>query len=147
MDIIYTTNCEGRGVVFAERAQAEEVGQVWQALKHSGSWGEFKAAMPAAAYAEVLENLGLDDDEVDLAEAFDADSVPGYADGDYPMWLQSEALNWFPKEVAARFGDADASVLNGDFLELPAERAEEIAEALLVARPDWTVTRSDLYFV
>lgn len=70
--------------------------------------------MPLAEYATVLENLELDNDEVDLDEAFDPEEVPGHADGDYPTWLASRALDWFPEEVAAQFGSTGASILNGD---------------------------------
>lgn len=146
MDIIYTTNTDGQGAVFADRGVAEDVAQVWAALRGSETWGEFKAAMPPAEYANVLENLELANEEVDLDEAFDPEEVPGYADGDYPAWLASRALDWFPEEVVAQFGSTGASILNGDALELPAERADEIAEALRQARPGWTVTRTDLFF-
>ncbi len=147
MHIVYTTNTDGQGAVFAERTAAEEVAQVWAALRDSQTWGEFKAAMPPVEYATVLEDLELEGDEVDLDEAFDPEEVPGHADGDYPTWLASRALDWFPEEVAAQFGSTGASVLNGDGLELPAEQADKIAEALRLARPGWTVTKTDLFFV
>lgn len=147
MDIVYTTNTDGAGAVFAERTAAEEVAQVWAALSDSKTWREFKAAMPPAEYATALENLELDEDEVDLDEAFDPGEIPGHTDGDYPTWLASKALDWFPKEVAAQFGSTVASTLNGDALEFPAERADEIAEALRLARPEWTVTKTDRFFV
>lgn len=43
MDIIYTTNTDGQGAVFADRTAAEEVAQIWAALRDSETWGEFKS--------------------------------------------------------------------------------------------------------
>ena len=146
MDIVYTINTEGAGAVFAERAAAEESAQVWSALRESKTWGEFKAAMPPAEFATVLENMKLDDDEVDLESAFDPDEVPGHADGLFPTCLQAKALRWFPEELIARYGEAALSTHDGEFLDLPANIADEVAEALRLARPEWTVTRTDLYF-
>lgn len=147
MDIVYNINNEAQGAaVFAERSLAEEVAQIWQALRSATTWGEFKAAMPRVEYERLVESLELED-EVDPNAIFNASIVPGYDDGDYPTWLQAEALHWFPEELIDQYGGASSSTLNGPYLYLPAERADEIAEALRAARPDWTVTRTKLWLM
>ena len=52
---------------------------------------------------------------------------------------------WFPRELGAKYsGDGELSLHNGEFLVLPADRADEIA-ADLVGRGH-TATRSELFF-
>src|SRR5208283_1509876 len=59
LDLVYTPS-EYFGVVFAERALARRAAQVWRAVQESTTWGEFRTAMPAADWEEVVNRL--DDD-------------------------------------------------------------------------------------
>ena len=102
-DILYTTKSEA-GAVFAERRLAEHVATIYDALRHSTTWREFAAAMPANEYARTLEYQGLEPDEVDLDAPFDPNTVGGYADGTYPTWLQAEAVKWFPQDLIDKYG-------------------------------------------
>ena len=146
MDILYATNeAIGNRLVFAPREWAESVARIHQALQTATTWGEFKEALTDDEFEDVLDRNELDDDDIDLATPFDAESdAPGYADGDYPDWLQQRGLEWFPKELIAKFGEPGLSMINGEFLDLPPNRADEIAEDLRAI--GHTVTRSDLYF-
>lgn len=129
MDVVYRI-IETGDLVFAEREQAESVARIRSACAESTTWGEFKAAVRADEFAEVLDNLDADEADVDPAAAFDPDELPGYTDGNYPQWLQQSMLSWFPAELIERFGSDVDSVLNGEFLELRPEDAEAIAGAL-----------------
>lgn len=143
MDILYTVT-ETDAAVFAERDKAESVARIHAACEEALTWGEFRARLEPAEFAEVLDYMDMEAGEVDAAATFNADHLPGYEDGDYPEWLQSTMLEWFPKDLIAQFGSHEDSVFNGDFLELPAARADEIAEEL--RHRGHTVTRSELSF-
>lgn len=62
--------------------------------------------------------------------SFDPDSIPGYADGDWPAWPARDMLHWMPEEVKNEYGRVDSSVLNGFFLWLDPDMKHEIASAL-----------------
>ena len=63
-------------------------------------------------------------------DAFDAIDIPGYEDGDWPLWPLQEMLDWMPKDIQQRFGKVVPSAVNGDCLELISEKADEIVKAL-----------------
>ena len=68
--------------------------------------------------------------------------VPGYAQGDYPEWLRKSALEWFPPELIEKYtGSLEYTMPNGEALELPASRAEEIAAICAMGH---RVERTDL---
>lgn len=145
MEILYTTSIEIDGVVFAEKAKAESVARIRQACDTATTWGEFRSQLTAEDWDDIVDYNELDEDEYDPAARFDADNLAGYADGDYPEWLQATMLNWFPKELIAKYAGEEAdSVLNGEFLILPAERADEIASDL--TQRGHSVERSELPF-
>lgn len=101
-------------------------------LDTSWTWGDFRRQTPPAAYAEVVrayleEEIPLGDDDPLLLGSFSN----AYTNGDYPAWLQQEMLSWFPEDITEKFGGTEEdSIFNGPFLLLPAERADEIADAL-----------------
>lgn len=145
MEILYTTSDEIEGVVFAEKAKAESVARIRQACETATTWGEFRSQLTAEDWDDVVDYNELDDDEFDPAASFEADHLAGYADGDYPEWLQATMQRWFPKDLIAKYAGEEAdSVHNGEFLILPAERADEIARDL-TARGH-VVERSALQF-
>ena len=146
MEILFTTSDEIEGVVFAEKAKAESVARIHQACDTATTWGEFRSQLTAEEWAEIVDNNDLDDEDYDPTDPFDASKdITGYADGFYPEWLQATMLGWFPKDLITKYsGDEADSVHNGEFLILPAERADEIASDL-TARGH-VVERSELPF-
>jgi hypothetical protein len=54
LDLVYTPS-DYFGVLFAERALARRVAQIWRAVQESTTWREFRTAMPAADWEEVVE--------------------------------------------------------------------------------------------
>jgi hypothetical protein len=145
MDIVYRVGGDGfQCALFAERDSAEKVAQILAALRQSTTWGEFRAKLPEGEWEDVLQYCFDEDPPADDAR-FHRDIVPGYADGDYPEWLRSSALEWFPASLIEKHGGwVDTTVLNGDALELPAGKAEAIAEDLRAM--GHRVERSDLDF-
>lgn len=145
MDILYTTAQGIDGVVFAERVAAESVARIHAALNGSRTWGELRAALTPEEYGEILGNNELEADELSPDDGFDADrDVTGYADGYYPAFLQRNMLQWFPRDLAAKYGRVHATLHDGEVLVLPADQAQAIA-AELIARGH-AVERSELLF-
>lgn len=128
MDIVYNISETG-AAVFAERTKAEHVGRIHRTFASAGTWSEVRAGLGEDAFAELLEYVDPDDHEVGDAAAFSTGQVPAYCDGDYPEWLQQTMLEWMPREIVTQFS-TEASVLNGDFLEIPASAAEDVASRL-----------------
>jgi hypothetical protein len=141
-DIVYRVGGDGyEGVLFADRASAEYVARIRDALYNSTTWGQFRAKLPTGEWEQ---KFGDDFDE-DWADdkPFEADCAPGHGDGDYPEWLLQSQLDWFPHELIEKYGGTRrGTALNGDALELPADRADEIAEDLRAM--GHTVERTDL---
>jgi hypothetical protein len=131
-------------VTFARRSDAEGVAQIWVALNTANTWGEFRAKLPEGEWEE---NLGdrFDESPPD-GEPFDAGAVPGHLDGDYPQWLRQTMLKWFPQSLIDKYGDIQTSVLNGDFLDLPAAKVEEIAADLRAMGHTVDMTELDFGF-
>jgi hypothetical protein len=101
--------------------------------RESKTWGDLRRNLPDGEWEDSFQVYFEDREEEIPAddELFDAEDAPGYAEGDYPAWLAQEQLDWFPKELIEKYGgDVGNSVLNGEFLELPADKAEQIADDL-----------------
>lgn len=145
MEIVY--RIDGGEVVFAERNSAAYVAHILKALEDSKTWGELRLKLPDGEWDEHFQPHFEDYEEEVPAddELFQASDAPGYEEGDYPAWLAQEALDWFPPELIKKYGgDVGASVLNGNYLELPADKAKQIAEDLRAM--GHTVEPTDLMF-
>lgn len=127
-------NYRGDELVFIPKQQAVELAQLRQALESAATWGEFKQMAPAHLYQEVALMVSDYDEEAGQlpqdADPFDADSIPGYGDRDWPTWAAQAMLEWVPQDVQDRFGSAAGTTLSGDYLYLPEEKADEIAQAM-----------------
>lgn len=144
MDLVYKEHLGH--LVFAERVRAERVAQIWTALMQSTTWGELKRSLPEGEWEDYFEAYFEDNDEEVPAddEPFEAGCAPGHDDGDYPDWLRQVQLDWFPKELIDKYGDVCPSVLNGEFLDLPSDKAEQIVRDLRAL--GHTVAPTDLDF-
>jgi len=128
MDIVYRVGGDGfDSVLFASRASAEYVAQIRKALYQSTTWGDFRAHLPEGEW----ENLAWKLEDPPNDKPFRADDISGHADGDYPEWLRQSQLDWFPDDLIEKYdGEVALTTLNGWALDLPAARAEEIADDL-----------------
>lgn len=125
-------------LVYALEARAIEVDGMWRASE-AGTWGEFWAEMPPAS-RESVRNEIMDHYEYEERaippDHFPFDAVrdlPGHEAGDFLPWLQREMLSWVPAEIQQKFGQQQATPLNGDFLELRPEDQEELDAAFEAA--------------
>ncbi len=140
---------EARGsLVFAAPDVAERVSQIHHALRAS-TWGEMKSLLPSGELQKMEPYFSEDEEgnpEIPSDETLNpSDYVPGFSDGDYPLWLQAEQDRLLPHDLLERFGIRETSVLNGDFWTIdPANEAALITE--LQARGVEAQRRDDLDF-
>lgn len=131
MDIVYRVGGDGYdGVLFAKRESAERVAQIRGALFSSTTWSDLRRSLPEGEWEDHFETFFHEWEQSDDG-LFDPDCAPGVEDGDYPEWLLRSMLDWFPAELIQKYGGSlRRTTLNGDALELPADKAEEIAAEL-----------------
>lgn len=63
-------------------------------------------------------------------DAFEAEGVAGWSDGDYPPWLQKEMDAVVPRPVLRQYGHLEATHVNGDFWLVSQDSIEPMCEAL-----------------
>ncbi|ORV47817.1 hypothetical protein AWC02_08220 [Mycolicibacter engbaekii] len=143
MDIVYRVIPGSPTVTFAERGSAEYVAHIWRALLQSKTWGELKRNLPDGDWEDQFLPW-FEDREEDIpadGDLFTTDDAPDY----YPPWLAQEQVDWFPEELIKKYdGDIGTSVHDGEFLSLPADKADEIAADLRAL--GHTVERTDLVY-
>lgn len=78
--------------------------------------------MPADEYKAIIRELADGENPPPKArDPFDSAVIPGYCDGDYPSWLQSEMDEVIPAEMLRRFGKQELTMLNGSYWHIPEE--------------------------
>lgn len=124
-------------LVFAPEKRALFVDQILRTINNSATFGEFRRNLPAGEWEKLVErdreSYEEDEGEYELPkddDPFDPTWIPGFEVGDYLPWLQQEMLDWFPWDIARRFGKMDTSALNGSCLILPMSAEKEIVDAL-----------------
>jgi hypothetical protein len=129
LDLVYTPS-DYFGVVFAERDVARRTAQIWRAVQESTTWGEFRAAMPAAEWQQVVDQR--EGDIPPDGTSFTPNDVAWGVDGWYlGPWLPEEEVEWFPEDLIDKYGgEVDWGNPNFDNLFLPGEAADEIANEL-----------------
>jgi len=130
-EVVYA-DCNGE-LVFLPKDLALELAQIQTALDNSKTWGEFQANVPAHAYEEIMAGMKDDEDPETLpqpGDTFDPDAIPGYDDGDWPIWPLQYMLEWIPKDIQQQFGTVETSATSGPCLILMPEKTDEIVKAL-----------------
>jgi len=145
------------GYSCVEAGAASEGDQIYHALLTASTWGALRQMMPAGEFdsltrwtdnggesifddsptgttpaPEVLQTLEeLGDEYVTRPEAlFSPEHIPGFSEGDYPLFLELEQHGLMPPAFCARFGQRVTGFTSGSWWELPAERADEMKSAL-----------------
>lgn len=120
--------------MFIHRELAMDLATVWDALRSSSTWGEFRTQVSQERFDEILDLFGEYDGEVGEGvprddEPFPGTDIPSINDGDYPEWPAQQMLQWIPRHILdSDYSEVQTSALNGDFLVLdPAREAEVVA--------------------
>lgn len=129
--LLYRVSPYNGGVVFAEPDRANFIATIHAAIKSSKTWGKFRSAMPRKEYSDIVRFF---DDEGEprpkSTGPVSGESLPGWSDGDYPPWLQTEMDDILPESVLEQFGKRVTTVLNGDFWLIPENNLVAICAAL-----------------
>ena len=121
-------------LVFAPPDVAEHVSQIRYAFS-AETWGEFQEKIPEDELLELLRLRNEQYGELFVIpkenDPFEHGALcPAFSDGDYPRWLQTEQPRWIPKEILARWGEAQISLLNGPFWTIDPEKEKKIVAKL-----------------
>jgi hypothetical protein len=130
--LLYRVVDHNGGVVFATRNRARIVARIHQAISRSRTWGQFRAAIPREEYSRVIRNTfdARGEARPRSTDAFIAEVLPGWVDGDYPPWLQQEMGRVIPPTILKQFGSREATAINGPFWLIPEANCDEICKAL-----------------
>lgn len=142
LDLVYRTiPHKPEFIILAPRERAFYVHQIWQAVQQAKTWKQFAAMLPAAEWQSVIQRM---DEKPCEGETFDAEMLPGYSDGDYPPWLQTEVARCLPAIVREEFALKRESCINGLYWEIPAEL--EVALIKRLRSLGHSVKREDNWF-
>jgi len=136
-------NADGQPLLALPRT-AETLSACIHALEQAETWADFRRLMPADELTR-LQGLMRDDGArmPDGDKPFDADLLPGFADGDWPALIAHTMLSEVPEPVLQAFGDRGRSALNGDLVEFKADDLPAIK--VMLAQLGWNVVeRPDL---
>jgi hypothetical protein len=129
--LLYRTVEHNGALVFAAKDRARLVARMNTAIDSARTWAEFRRAMPAQEYAAVVYSFDeRGEPRPKGADAFSGEQLPGWTDGDFPPWLQSEMEYLLPQSILCRFGRRESTFINGGFWCLPPEAAPAIVAAL-----------------
>jgi hypothetical protein len=141
--LFHGTSIDG-SPLFARPETIEQVSACHLAVRGSRTWGDFRRLLPTEDFAKVVEAITDGRDYYGLPEdaaEFDRAMVPGLVDGDWPAWIKQTMLSELPEEVQS-LGSAEASTLNGPFLEFDPDSLTGILDDLknlgwtVIDRPD-----------
>jgi hypothetical protein len=130
MEIVYRLSKANSGLVFAYIDRAKEIHDINRALHEASTWGDFRRLMPEDEYNRVKTLAEEYDCEVSEYSEFHAEQVPGYADGDYPDWLQAEMDRVLPDDILEEFAVSQSTVLSGDYYHIEERALGAIVERL-----------------
>jgi hypothetical protein len=134
----------GEGLEFLEKQYALHIGHFREALYKSRTWGELNSRVGEKDYKDIvemwveseLERLEYEDDEEpEVAppspdDAFDADSLPGYADGDWPVFAPRVMGTWVDEEVIEEYGEYVYPTLNAEYPVIDPASEEKVVSLL-----------------
>jgi hypothetical protein len=139
--LVYGLAQHHRCLAFADANSAGEEAREIVAIASARTWGEARRAAahhtwnPASPAHESGAGERQDDEPFDILE------LGAVIDGDWPSMVTRRALTLLPADLQARFGEAPATVFNGEYLEIPLAAEGELI-AVLRAR-GFEVTRND----
>lgn len=145
VELVFGTIRGGAGtetLVFIPAERAQQLAAIHKAIGQAKTWGEFRLRISAEDWNELVRCFDEYDEAPQPGDAFNAEDVPGFTDGDWPDWPEQEMMSWLPPEHVARFGTQHQSVLNGPFLSFDPKYLNEIMAEL--KRGGYTCRREDV---
>ncbi len=129
--LLYRVVPHNGGVVIAHEARARSIAAAHLAISRSKTWRALQAAMPPSEFAIVVNNMRMVGEEVPNPDSdFDPEQLPGWADGDYPAWLQKEMDAFLSHEEWAFLATLRSTHLNGSYWHVEPETLVELRRVL-----------------
>jgi hypothetical protein len=140
-ELFYTDVPHMDSLVFAPPEIANEISEVYFALKTAKTWGQFRSLMPSDQMAD-LERKWLEDKSGPWGddEPFEA-AWTGYLEAEYPRWLQADQDFWLPEEFLENWGKQESGFTSGGFWTFDPKKEEAIVADLKAL--GYLVTRRD----
>ncbi|WP_434740276.1 hypothetical protein [Micromonospora sp. SH-82] len=128
-------------LAFADGNTAAEEAAEIRAIAAARTWGEARRIQTTHVTNPAdPENYNPEEDPAD-EEPFDINELGSVVEGDWPPMVAERAVTLLPEELRTRFGDQQATVLNGDLLEIPLSSETELVAEL--RRRGYQVHRDD----
>ena len=92
--LLYRASPTNGGLVLSPPGLAHYVSRIHHAIDKAHTWEEFRALLPPGEYVALLEAMvqrGRDMKQLPAPnKPFVPEWIPGYLEGQYPMWMQAE---------------------------------------------------------
>ena len=126
MKLRYCVHPNG-GLYFVEASEARRVEQIEKALRVARTWGEFRTLLPAGEYQKIVSAMNNKPDD---NAVFNANQVPGFSEGLYPPWHQSEMENLLPMSVLQTYGKRRFSEDYGSYFHINPSHWHKLVDEL-----------------
>jgi hypothetical protein len=106
-ELVYGDSGGRSGLVFLEEDYAADIRAFRGALYKAATWGELRGMVRKKRYQEIVEmwkNYELEASPPNPDNDFDAESLPGYADGDWPEFAPNAMGKWVDEEIIHEYG-------------------------------------------
>lgn len=124
-------------------SEARRLAALNRALEDSSTWRELQAAIAEDPVTIDYLKDAYDGELPDAADPVDPEELPGFADGDWPLWPKRAMLDWLPASVV-ELGTVRSTLMNDPYLELDASRFDDVVAALAAENIECYQDRADL---
>lgn len=141
-DVFVLDDFDG-GLVVVPLHEAQRLAVLTDSIEAARTWGEFLESVAddpetqaylADQYSSLLPSP---------SKPFDANDVPGFAEGIWPVWPKQAMLDWLPASIK-NLGEVRDSMMTGPFLHLPESLEDEVIDALEAEGFEWRYDLDDL---
>ncbi|MEM9384471.1 MAG: hypothetical protein AAGA68_05375 [Pseudomonadota bacterium] len=136
--LLYRESPANGGIVLAPPRLARYVARIHDAINSSRTWAEFRVALPPGEYVAIMGYMvqhGASMKGLPAPNApFNPELLPGYVEGDYPMWLQQEMSNYLDMlvlDVVERVAILESTPANGTYLFIPPAALDQLEQELI----------------
>lgn len=124
--LFYRTSPTNGGIVLAPPRLARYVSRIHHAIATARTWDDFRQRLPAGEYVALLDAMvqhGRDMKQLPAPnQPFVPDWIPGYTQGQYPMWMQQEMASYLDiavLDVVERLALLETTAFGTTYLFIP----------------------------
>lgn len=135
--LFYRHSPTNGGLVLAPPKLAHYVSRIHHAIDEATTWDDFRALLPPGEYVALLDVMVREGRDMRRLPApnmpFVPEWIPGWAEGDYPAWLQAEMADYLDMlvlDVVERLAIAQTTPYGTEFLFIPPAALDQLQEEL-----------------